>query len=420
MTTETSKGSSNQLRIAIIGAGIGGLALTIALSRLIPEDSLKVEIYDQAKELKEVGAGIVFWHRTKPDTNRTLNLKVIKSDRGQNEEMFDFYQNGSPSSYHRAAVQKLLLDSLPPSIQVHLGHRLLSYDETDDKVTLNFDEQPSQICDLLVGADGIKSHIRAEFINKRFPDQKESIEPVWAGSVAHRGFVEADRIRNVFPEHPSLSRPVLYIGEGTYTVSYPVMHGRFVHVAAQVTDFGKDGTRLNLEAAINVDKEQLLKYYEGWSEEFLALLTNMDNSTEWAINRIIPLPSFAVGRVALVGDSAHAMTPNLGSGAGQAIEDAYTLAHLLLKAIKEKIPIHRVTDAYTKVRQPLANLVLQRSVDAAQLSSFRAPGYEGINSADSTQRNKLFEQFALDYEALFNWWETNPVEQEVEKALYML
>ncbi|KAF8990560.1 hypothetical protein BDQ17DRAFT_1371721 [Cyathus striatus] len=435
MPTETSKiNACSPVRVAIVGAGIGGLALAVALSRLIPEESIKVDVFDQAQELKEIGTGIVFWHRTwpifehlgiadallqhlvrKPDTERTLNLKVIKADQPKNADVFDFYQNGIPTQFHRPAMQKTLIDSLPDSVKVHLAHRLVSYNETDEGVTLNFQDKKSQSYDLLVGADGIKSQIRAELINKRFPDQKKSVEPVWTGITFHRTLIDAEKIRKVYPDHISLSKPVQYVGDGNYATTYPIMQGRTIYMSAQIIDYGKHDTGLEeAEGSTATDTE---------TPEFLELLKNMDTSSQWMIKHLNPIRSFAEGRVALLGDAAHAMTPNLGSGAGQAVEDAYTLAHLLSKAISEQKPIHRVTDAYTKSRQPLANLVLKRSLEADRLTRFRSDrtrGYEGINDKDDESKKEMFKRFAVEYEALYSWWETNPVEQEVEKVLQML
>ncbi|KAF8984591.1 hypothetical protein BDQ17DRAFT_1260725, partial [Cyathus striatus] len=404
------------------GAGIGGLALAAALTRIIPDGTVAIDVYEQAPEIKEIGAGIFFWPRTwkivqhmglaedferlldkKPDMQtRSLILKVIKSDQAKEVDLFEFYGSGGSTLFHRASVQKTLLDSLPPSVNVHLGHRLTSYNEFDDKVILNFEGLPSKECGLLVASDGIRSQIRAEFISKRLPDQLVSIDPLWSGAIAYRSLVDAEKIREIFPNHISLDTPALYM------MTYPIMKGRFVNVAAQVTDYAKDGTRFEGRKR-EVDRETMLSLYSGWSMKVWngsrLVLSNIEACSQWAIEYLNPLKSFAVGRVALLGDAAHAMPPTQGSGAGQAIEDAYTLAHLLLKALQDDIPMHRVTEAYSKMRQPLANLVLQRSRDSARLSGFRAPGYEGVNSADDETQKKLYKQFAQDYPSLYDWME---------------
>ncbi|KAF8992598.1 hypothetical protein BDQ17DRAFT_1312808 [Cyathus striatus] len=445
MATDSTS-SSKPLRIAIIGAGIGGLAFAAALANLIPEGILKVDVYEQAHEVKEIGAGILAWPRTwnvlqsigvaealekhlpkKPDNERRLVWKIIKSDQPQGTDIYEFYINGAPSHFHRAALQKTLLDSLPTSIQVHLGHHLVSYDETDQDVTLNFENKEPIVCNLLVAADGIKSGIRGEFLNKRFPDQQESIHPIWGGAVIYRTLIDAQKVREEYPQHHSLSKTMMYAGDGQYSVTYPIMQGKFVNVATLVTDFSKEGTRYDGPTTKVIEKDYVLSLFKGWSEQYMGLMKHAESFAQWTIEFVNPLKSFAVGRVALLGDAAHAMTPNLGSGAGQGIErtnnciqDAYILAHLIRKATEKQIPISRVTEVYSENRQPLANYVLKKSDDLGRLASFRFPGYEGIKDANDETMKALIEKFALDFEGLFDWWESHPVEKEVEKTLNML
>ncbi|KAF8979616.1 hypothetical protein BDQ17DRAFT_1367673 [Cyathus striatus] len=434
--TETSS-NDNQAkhvtRVAIIGAGIGGLAFAVALTKLVPEGEIKVDVYEQTHEIKEIGAGIVFWPRTwaifqrlgvsdalekhlhkKPDNERTLVWTVRKGNEENSADTLEFYRDGAPTHFHRAVVQKSLLESLPPSVEVHLFHRLTSYDESDDKVILNFEGQDSQACDLLVAADGIRSHIRAELIEKRFPDERESIYPVWDGTIMYRSLINAERVREAFPDHLSLHKPVLYC------VTYPIMQGRYINMAALVTDYTKEGTRFEGPTVQETTKEHILSIFDGWSAEHRELVKNIDSCSKWTVEYLNVLEKVAIGRVALLGDAAHAMTPNLGSGAGQAVEDAYTLARLVGKAIKENIQIHRVTEAYTKIRRPLANTVLQQSNEMGRLACFRAPGYEHFRSDDKEALNRWFERFLNDFNEKFGWTEKHPVEGEVEKALNIL
>ncbi|KAF8984593.1 hypothetical protein BDQ17DRAFT_1436979 [Cyathus striatus] len=242
MATQNSK----PFRVAIIGAGIGGLALAVSLTRFIPEGAIQVDIYEQMHEIKEIGAGIFCWPRTwgilqrlglsealerlldpdrKPDTaERTLIMKVIKSDRKESVKVLDFYKNGKPSSYHRADMQKTMLDSLPSSVGIHLAHRIVSYDEHDDKVIMNFENR-------------LRRNAIYSLQLTRLPDQVESINPVWSGSVMYRSLIDASKLREKYPNHISFEEPIQFIGVGKTIVSYPIVHGRYINFAANVTDY---------------------------------------------------------------------------------------------------------------------------------------------------------------------------------------
>ncbi|KAF8993910.1 hypothetical protein BDQ17DRAFT_1545816 [Cyathus striatus] len=440
IVTETSSfDTTKPLRVAIIGAGIGGLTFALALAKVIPDEVVKIDVYEKTKEIKEIGGGIAFWQRSweifqrlgvsealeqhlqkKPVAERSLVWAVTRGDQAKNIDMFEFYQNGSPAHFHRAEVHHTLMKVLPPSVKVHLSHRLVSYDESDDNVVLNFDSQEPQMCDLLIGADGIRSHVRAELINKRFPDEKKSINPIWGGTVLYRSLIDAEKVKKAFPDHVSLSKPMMYMGDGKYSVTFPIMHGRFINMAATVTNFSGDGTPFEGPSSETVTKEHILSLFGDWSEEYLGLLSNIDYCSKWTIQYLNILEKYATGRVALLGDAAHAMLPNLGAGAGQAVEDAYMLARLLLKALENDIPIHRVTDAYATTRRPIANLVLEKSREMARVGSFRAPGYEDISGADEETSRRLYEKLSVDVNEKFNWGEPYPVDKEVEKALEML
>ncbi|KAF8992592.1 salicylate hydroxylase [Cyathus striatus] len=379
---------------------------------LLPVPELTVDIYEQAGEIKEIGAGIVFWP--------PLVWRIMKSDEGVGRDIFELYHMGGPNLFHRAAAQKTLLNALPPNVQIHLAHRLLSYHESNDSVQLNFDNQPSKTCELLVAADGIKSGIRKEFIEKRFPEDSGSIDPVWGGTIAYRSLIRTERIRERFPDHPSLSKSIVYIGKGKSTITYPIMQGKLINVVMLVNDFSKEGTRYDGPTTKPADIAYVRSQFEGWSEEFLSLLDSIETCSAWAIQYLTGLKSYAVGRVLLMGDAAHAMPPTLGSGAGQAVEDAYILSLLLAKAVKDNVPMSRVTEAYTKVRQPLANLVLQRSHDMGKMATFSSPELESFNDENEETREVLLKKYVEEFESMFDWWKEYPVEKEVEKALGML
>ena len=102
---------------------------------------------------------------------------------------------------HRADLQKILLEQALTHARLHLSSKLVSYTEHQDGVHLEFVDGSKQTCDLLVGADGIKSTVRKIFLESRPRDYQESIEPIWTGTYVYRGIVPRDMLLNGSPGH---------------------------------------------------------------------------------------------------------------------------------------------------------------------------------------------------------------------------
>ncbi len=142
----------------------------------------------------------------------------------------------------------------------------------------------------------------------------------------------------------------------------------------------------------------------------------------WTINTLKALPICSHGPVAIIGDAAHAMTPHQGSGAGQAIEDAYVLAALLTHPSMTRESIPRALKIYEKVRLPHANEIQRRSRENGRLYEF-VPSEQhphlsaGANNADVDQLVKDIVDVAVEN---WKWAWTTDVETEKEEAIRML
>src|SRR4051812_4362063 len=153
------------MRIAIIGGGIGGLTAALALRQF----GFEPEIFEQAPELLEVGAAILMWPNAMRILNRLGLAESIREHGGPFDEAlwlshdgrqlnrFRLPQSDEPAvALHRAELQQLLLDALPPD-SIHLGHAFERFDNHSDGMVAHFTNQPSIECDVLVAADGLHS-----------------------------------------------------------------------------------------------------------------------------------------------------------------------------------------------------------------------------------------------------------------------
>ncbi len=318
------------LKVAIIGAGLGGLAAACALQQA----DIDIDVYEQSDELREVGAGVQitpnatrviaslglaeklaqFGSLAKTgDARRWSDFSVISSiDLGDTIRQF-----GQPwYSAHRADLQTMLANALNDGV-VHLGHRLTDLVETDGSVRLSFDGAPDATADVVIGADGIHSRVRTILFG--------AAKPRFTGIVAYRGLTPASAVTDVHVPRGS----TIVMGPGQHFVYYPVSAGRNVNWVAM--EPRNDWT---LESWTEpATKDEALVAYQGWAPQLHTLINTagLDGRQiyRWALYDRDPLPTWGHGRISLLGDAAHPMLPFLAQGAAQAFEDAAVLARCL-------------------------------------------------------------------------------------------
>lgn len=310
------------VRIAIIGGGIGGLTTALALQQA----GFEFGVYEQAPALLDVGAAIAIWPNAMRVLERVDIAEKVLEKAGVMREIRWLDQNGrlinrvsisettasSPAvALHRADLQNTLLHGLPPS-SIHLGHSLVDYTQRGDKVIANFANGQSTEADFLIGADGIHSRVRAQFINDG--------EPVFRGYTVWRG---------ISPAVPATVPPATAIE---------------IHGHGQRFGIGPVGLgRVGWWAAANTiaDTNDLLQLFDGWYPPVLELLEATPFSTilkTGAFDRESN-KSWGTGRMTLLGDAIHPTTPNLGQGGCLAMEDAMVLARCFQKygAVEEAL-----------------------------------------------------------------------------------
>ena len=335
------------LKVAVIGAGIGGLTAALSLRAA----GFAVEVYEQAPELAEVGGGI----NMGPNATRILRrlglaegldhegVRPIGShqrrwqdgrtlQRAPLNPLCEVLYGAPHMTMHRADLLAVIASGFPAE-QIHLGHRLVGLADRGDRAEAWFENGTRITADVLVGADGIHSAVRTALFSEE--------EPRFAGCVAYRGLVPVERIADFGLEIGSQS----WVGPGAHFVHYFVSRGRLLNFVGWT-----EHDRWNREDWTDrATIERALAAFEGWHPQVRRIVAAADTCFIWALFDRDPLPRWSVGHVTLLGDACHPMYPFMGQGAAQAIEDGATLAACLAAAVGDPAEALR---HYERLRLP--------------------------------------------------------------------
>lgn len=312
--------------VAIVGAGIGGLAAAVALTRR----GVEVEVYEQASALRELGVGLHLaangsrilhgWGLgdrldaagVRPDGVEVRDARdghvLVRQPMGPAWEA-DF---GAPFyTINRSDLHRILAAEVPAD-RLHLGRSLAAVEPGADGVTLKFADGGTAEASVLVGADGAHSRVRRALAGEQ--------EPVFSGASAFRGLVPATAA-------PGLSPGTMYVWSGgpQRMLCYPVDAGRHFTFVGIVPDQDWRSESWTTDG----DPDELRAAFAGWPDDVTGLLSAVTGTRRWGLYDREPLDRWGSGRCTLLGDAAHPMLPHHGQGASQALEDAVALAHFL-------------------------------------------------------------------------------------------
>lgn len=342
--------------VTIIGAGIGGLTLAAALSRI----GINARIFEQSATFTRVGTGIgctpnavrVLWglglkERLDPISYEPEYRVSREGDTG--EEMFrspmkGYYLErfGAPRLlFHRGDLHQVLNELVPPGI-VRFGTKLECAQERDDKVLLRFTDGQEELCDAVVAADGVHSVVRESLFG--VPDTR------YSGKVAYRSVFPIELLQRPLKDPDSK-----WWAADRHIVVYYVSAGREVYFTTSVPhddwiaeSFSADGTL-----------EELHEAFAGFHSELREVLDACPKTQKWAIYQRQPLPTWQNGTVALLGDACHPMTPFMQQGAATSMEDAVVLARCIqesgLGSIREAFA------RYEAIRKPRTSVIQNES-----------------------------------------------------------
>jgi len=411
------------LRVAIVGGGIAGTALALGL---IKKGMTHVKLFEVAPAFGEIGAGVSFganavqaikqlgigedYHEIADSTSAPWQDVWFEWRHAHDASLIgtSVAPGVGQSSVHRADFIDLLAKRLPQGI-ASLGRQVVGYEENNNEVSLKFSDGSSYPADVVIAADGIKSALRNPLLAAA---GHSAVKPRFTGTSAFRGLVETAVLRDAYraaalDEH-LLNVPQMYLSEDAHVLTFPVKKGRLINIVAFVSDRHVEHPSwpADMPWVKAASKEQMLNSFESSGLAVKTLLQCIENPTLWALHDVEPLPTYVHGRVALIGDAAHAMLPHQGAGAGQGLEDAYFLAELLSNEAASAADVPALLAAYDEVRRERASRVQRTSWEAGELYEYKNPTV----GRDSRKLKNALEQ-RLD------WVWQHSLDDEVKKAL---
>jgi 2-polyprenyl-6-methoxyphenol hydroxylase-like FAD-dependent oxidoreductase len=349
------------MKVIIIGAGIGGLTLALALQQV----GIDYAIYDAAPGNKAVGAGIMLGTNAMKVYGR-LGLSAILEGRGalpdrysirdhqgnilkviDNKLLLERYDHKS-LMIHRAALQDELIHALERNVQ--WGKKCVRIKESASQVSVQFEDGSEASGDILVGADGIRSAVREQCVVKA--------QYRYSGQTCWRAIIPID-----LPLAEQRETAEVWGGGNGLRASYGQVGPQQVYF--WMTKQMPAGSVFTAEAALDYIKASLHSF-DGYMQTVLKHLT-ADTLIHSDLYDIKPIERWYQDRVVLLGDAAHATTPNLGQGASQAIEDAYMLARCLASS-----PDHaRAFATYQQKRMGRAVKIVSMSRGLSMLTNLK-------------------------------------------------
>ncbi|RTL66142.1 MAG: FAD-dependent monooxygenase [Pseudonocardiaceae bacterium] len=311
--------------IVVIGAGIGGLTLGLALRR----NGIPVRIYEQAPALAEVGAAVALAaNGTRILVDLGLRPALEPTSAVPSELVYRHWadarrlaahpvSNGYEDRFggpfwgvHRANLQQALAAAWGPD-ELQLGKGLVELDRRDGRYELTFTDGSTTTADIVVGADGIRSRVRSVVTD---------VEPVYSGTSGFRGLVHRDAV----PDLPEPDAVQFWMGPGAHLLHYAI--GDVVNFLAVIE--GPDAWDAPGGMAPAADGE-LAAAFRDWHPAVRQMIDAVPQGPRWGLFALPPLTRWSRDGVVLLGDAAHAMLPHHGQGANQTIEDAAVLADCL-------------------------------------------------------------------------------------------
>lgn len=385
--------------VLIAGAGIGGLTAALALL----QRGYTVDLYEQAGELKEVGAGVqvsangtrVLYQLGVGEELRRLACEPQEKEirlwnTGQAWKLFDV----GPISVERwgypyfTIYRPDLLAALVNGVRraapdaIHLGRKCVGFDERGGRVTLRFEDGGTAEGDALIGADGVHSKIRAQLWGADAPE--------FTGLMAWRGIVPMEKL----PAHLARIVGTNWLGPGGHVVHYPLHGGTVMNFVGVVE---RDDWQVE-SWSVRGTTDECMQDFANWHDDVHALIQGIGTPYKWALMGRKPMAQWSQGHVTLMGDACHPTLPFMAQGAVMAIEDGVILA----RALDQYVDIPAALKHYEDARRERTAKVVEGS--AANARRFHSQSLSTAGEAQSYISREFAEARVKErYDWLFEY-----------------
>ncbi|MBI5899754.1 MAG: 3-hydroxybenzoate 6-monooxygenase [Rhodocyclales bacterium] len=387
---------SQQLPVLVAGGGIGGLAAALALVR----QGFQVVVLEQAAQIGEIGAGI----QLGPNAFHAFDALGI-GDKTRNRAVFtdymvmhdaiDEYQVGriptdenfrkrfgNPYAViHRQDIHNSLLEGASETgkVEFFTNCRVESIEQGADSVTVTCGNGKTFTGQALIGADGVRSVVRAQYVND---------PPRVTGHVVYRAVVD----EKDFPDNLKWNAASIWVGPNCHLVHYPLRGGREYNVVVTFHSRGKEEWGVT-----EGSKEEVQSYFQGICPKARQLIDLPKSWKRWATADREPIGQWTYGRATLLGDAAHPTTQYMAQGACMALEDAVTLGEALRVCNKDW---GKALDLYQHSRITRTARIVLSGREMGRL--YHAKGVERL-VRNSLWKGRSAERFYDAMEWLYGW-----------------